>query len=394
MMNSQDSVQGFVEAHYYPNGKKTYHASLTDGRPAWAPPSEGVGFSQEDNIDLNQHDLVVEFERMLFSEKRLTWCAVYCRSTDETVGDRRQYAGVGLWLSEYQITNFPDIIECLRQLLTLVSGKFDSAVFEHNAKKFLKENLPKSVELASKFPDFLAGIPFAQITSSKQFVTDCKTTDTEGNIRDAANHLTYLSVGHDVGTYSRALIHIPVGTELPVSNEKFGIITRHDDKLSKIISELPKALGSSASKVKNLEAELKDAQSQNVELQASLVEKNEEVHQLETKVAALQAEIDASVQKGVSIPILSQLKLSEQNIIAAFQKYSGPVPQSQYTPPEKRGPPSPYVSTIQNPGTRNKIVPHPYGDPPKNNRFFWPLLAFSAFAIACAIGIALWLMDF
>lgn len=394
MKNSQDTVKAFVEAHYYPDGKKTYHVSLTDGRPAWAPPSKDIGFSQEDNIDLNQHDLVVEFERMLFSGKRLTWLAVYSRSADETVGDRRQHAGVGLWLSEYQITNFPDIIECLRQLLTVVAGKFDSAGFEYNAKRFLTENLPKSVELASKFPDFLHGIPFAQITSSKQFVTDCKITDTEGKIRDAANHLTYLSVGHDVGTYSRALIHIPVGTELPVSNEKFGIITRHDDKLSKIISELPKALGSSASKVKNLEAELKDAQSQNVELQAGLADKNEEVHQLETKVAALQAEIDASVQTGVSIPILSQLKLSEQNIIAAFQKYSGPVPQSQYTPPEKRGPPSPYVSKIQNPGTINKHAPHSYGNPPKNNGVFWPFLTFFAFVIACAIAIFLWLMYF
>ncbi len=394
MKNSQDTISAFVEAHYYPDGKKTYHVSLTDGRPAWAPPSKDVGFSQEDNIDLNQHDLVVEFERRLFSGKRLTWCAVYSRSTDETVGDRRQHAGVGLWLSEYQITNFPHIIECLRQLLTVVACKFDSAVFEHNAKRFLTENLHKSVELAGKFPDFFDGIPFAQSTSSTQFVTDCKTTGTEERIRDAANHLDYLSVGHDVGTYSRALIHITAGTELPVSNKKIGIIPRHDDRLSKIISELPKALGSAAAKVKNLEAELNCAQSGNTELQAALVEKNREVNQLETKVTALQAEIDASVQTGVSIPYLSQLKLTEQNIIAEFQKYSGSVPRSQNTPPEKRGPPSPYVSTIQNPRNRNKYVPTPYGNPPKKDGFFWFLFALSAFAIACAIGIFVWLMYF
>lgn len=398
MKHFQDVIPAFVEAHYYPDGRKSYHVSLTDDRPAWAPPSDDVGLSDEDNIALKQHDLVIEFKRKLVLGKRLTWCGVYSRSIDETVGDRRQHAGVGLWLSEYHITDFRHIIDCLRGLLTLVANRFDQAKFEKTSAVFLRDVLPKSIHSAIEYPDFFEGIPFTETTSSKQFVTDCKMADVEGMISDAADHLLYLSFCHDFGTYSRALIHVPVGTELPTSNKKVQIIDKHDDKLSMLISAIPRASGNVASKVASLEADLKEAQNQKVELQAGLVEKNDEVNQLETKVAALQAEIDASVQTGVSIPILNQLKSTEQNIIAEFQKHSGSVPRSQntqqYSFPENRGQASPHVAKIQTSGTANKYVPKPYGDRPKNPTSFSLLLVLTAFVIACSIGIFVWRMYF
>ena len=405
MKNSQDSIPAFVEAHYYPDGQKYYHVSLTDGRPAWAPPSKDVGFSQEDNIALNQHDLVVEFERRLVLEKRLTWCAVYSRSTDETTGDRRQHAGVGIWLYEYHITDFEYIINCLCQLLDAVATGFDKVRFEQLSASFLRLNLPGRVQVASEYPDFLDGIPFAKAASSTQFVIDCKLAGIDEKIKVAADHLIYLSFVPDVGTYSRALIHIPVGTELPASNKSVHIIDKHHNYLSKLVSSIPKASGNVASKVASLEADLKDAQNQNVELQAGLVEKNEEVNQLETKAAALQSEIDASVQTGVSIPILNQfnllkknLNLFEQNIVAEVQKLAvslpRPQPTKQFSPSEKRGQASPYVNKIQTSGTANKYVPKPYGDRPKNPMSFWLLLVLTAFVIACSIGIFVWLMYF
>jgi hypothetical protein len=405
MNESQDTIPAFIEAHYYPDGKKSFHVSLTDGRPAWAPPSKDVGFSQEDNIALNQHDLVVEFERRLFLEKRLTWCAVYSRSIDETVGDRRQNAGVGIWLSEYHITDFRYIIECLRKLLTLVANKFDQGRFEAASADFLRNVLPAYVDLAVEYPDGFQGIPFAQTTSSKKFVTDYKAADLEEMIVDAADHLSYLSFGYDVETFSRAVIHIPAGSELPTLNGKFKVIAKNENKLSKFISSIPKASGNVASKVASLEADLKDAQNQYVDLQAGLAEKNEKVNQLETKVAALQAEIDASVQDGDSIRILKQislleqkLNLHEQNIVAEVQKLSVSLPRlqpkKQFSPLENRGQASPFVAKIQTSGTANKHLAQPYGNRPKSPMPFWLLLVLTAFVIACSIGIFVLLMYF
>lgn len=405
MKNVQNFIPAFVEAHYYPKGLDYYHVSLTADRPTWAPPSKDVGFSDEDNITLNQDDIVIEFKRKMFLSKRLTWCGVYARSVDETVGDRRQHAGVGLWLSEYHITDFRHIIECLRQLLTLVANRFDQVRFEAASAEFLRNVLPTSVHLAVEYPDYFEGIPFAQTTSSTKFVTDCKMADLEEMIVDAADHLSYLSFGYNVGTCSRAVIHVPAGSELPTSNGKFQVIAKNDNTLSKIISSIPKASGNVASKVASLEADLKDAQNQYVELQAGLVEKNEKVNQLETKVAALQAEIDASVQDGGSIRILKQLNLLEQklnlhgqNIVAEVQKLAvslpRPLPAKQFSPLQNRGQASPYVDKIQTSGTANKHVAQPYGNRPKNPMPFWLLLVLTAFVIACSIGIFVLLMYF
>lgn len=402
MKSVQNIIPAFVEAHYYPKGLDYYHVSLTADRPMWAPPSKDVGFSDEDNITLNQDDIVIEFKRKMFLSKRLTWCGVYTRSVDETVGDRRQHAGVGLWLSEYHITDFRHIIECLRQLLTLVANRFDEVRFKAASAEFLRNVLPTSVHLAVEYPDGFEGIPFAQTTSSNKFVTDCKMADLEEMIVDAADHLIYLSFGYDVGNWSRAVIHVPAGYEMPTSNGKFQVIAKNENKLSKIISSIPKASGNVVTKVASLQAELKDTQNQNAELQTDLVQKNAEINQLGNQVSDLQSELDASVQSGIPIPVLTQfnllekkLNLLEQKIIAEVQKLSGSVPRSQTTQqdpsPENRGKPSSHVSTIQTTGTGNKYVPKPYGNPPKKFRFSWPLLTLTAFLIACAVGFVLWL---
>jgi hypothetical protein len=393
MKNVQNVIPAFVEAHYYPKGLDYYHVSLTADRPTWAPPSKDVGFSDEDNITLNQDDIVIEFKRKMFLSKRLTWCGVYARSVDETVGDRRQHAGVGLWLSEYHITDFRHIIECLRQLLTLVANRFDQVRFEAASAEFLKNVLPTSVHLAVEYPDCFEGIPFAQTTSSTKFVTDCEMSGLEEMIVDAADHLSYLSFGYNVGTCSRAVIHVPAGSELPTSNGKFQVIAKNDNKLSKIISSIPKASGNIATKVASLEAELKGTQNQNAVLQADLDQKITEINRLEAQVSDLQGKIDSSVQSGVPIPILNQfnlleqkLCLSEQKIITEVQKISVSLPRlqptQQYPSPGNRGKPGPHIIDTYG-GQRD-----PYH--PKKPIFPWVLLAFIAFLIPCVIGIFLW----
>lgn len=398
MKNSQGSIPAFIEAHYYPGGLKYYHVSLTVDRPSWAPPSGDAGFSDEDNIAINKADLVIEFKRKMFLDKPLTWCGVYTRSGDETVGERRQHAGVGLWLSEYHITDFRHIIECLRTLLTLVANGFEQVRFEEASAMFLRDLLPKSVHAASDYPDYLEGIPFTQSTSSSRFVTDCSMADFEGMVRDAADHLAYLSFGYNVGTCSRALIHVPAAAEPPTSTGKIQIIAGHDNKLSKIISSIPKASGNVVSKVASLQSELKGVQIRNAELQAELVQKISEIKEKDTQAAALQKEVDASVHSGVSLPIMRQLNLLEQKILSEFQNLAGNLSRPQttqhYPSQGNRGLPSPHITRQQNKGAGHPSIQQQHAKISNDANLSWPFVALIVSAIASVLVVAVWLVFF
>lgn len=398
MMDSQDQIHAFVEAHYYPDGLASYHVSLTGERPAWAPPSDDVGLFDEDNIALNQQDLVIEFKRKLFLGRRLTWCGVYSRSVDETVGDRRNHAGVGIWLSEYHITDFRYIIRCLRQLLQLVAGRFDKVRFEEGSVTFLTVVLPTSVHLAVEYPDGFNGIPYAQATSSAKFVTDCKNSDFEDLINDAADHLIYLSFGNDVGPYSRALVHVPAGTVLPTSNRNVQIIDRQDDKLSKIISVIPKASGQLASKVASLHAELKDARQQNADLQADLVQKIAYLNEKEYQIANLKQEINNSIQEDIPLQIMRQVNLLEQKMLIELKSISGYLSRAQTAQHNSS------VANIVQPLPQNylnktKVNKHPSAGKQNGNRLkslfrYWPLVALIFSVSAVAIAVFAWIKFF
>lgn len=85
-----------VEVHYYADGLRREHFPRGSTRPAWLPPADNVGLTDEYSPAEGEH--AVEWCRLVANGEKVTWFAVYGSAIDAGYGNRRNHAGIGVWL--------------------------------------------------------------------------------------------------------------------------------------------------------------------------------------------------------------------------------------------------------------------------------------------------------
>lgn len=166
------SPEHFIEAHYYAGGLR--HQSYSEGgRPLWAPAEDSVGF--QDEFPLAEGDTAVELRRFELGEDRVTWIAIYYPSVDTKLGDRRNHAGVGIWLRNGVVSDPAAFLYGLNTLAQFLAKSVDAKALGAHVEKFVERAfLPGYLKDLDGYP-FAKGAPWAPLgmVDTQQYFVSC-----------------------------------------------------------------------------------------------------------------------------------------------------------------------------------------------------------------------------
>lgn len=157
---SNEDLEPFLECHYYDDGLRHRSFQLGSARPAWAPTAEWVGFRNE--FELDKDDFAIELVKFRTGGQDVLWFALYVFAEDAEFGDRKNYAGLGVWLPSSIITAPSPLVESL-QALHKELGKDISATSSTVFKQFLSDGFLQKVSVQySTLPSALSGLKGAK----------------------------------------------------------------------------------------------------------------------------------------------------------------------------------------------------------------------------------------
>jgi hypothetical protein len=240
MENGRAGENGFLEAHYYSSGLRYHPAGLNAQRPGWAPPADAVGF--RDEFTLAPGDLVIEFQRRIYKDRRVTWVGVYVRSVDEKLGERENHAGFGLWLLEASIVDARGVVNALSQFAEKSSYPFDADAFSKQARKFLTGYLPDYIQPAMDFLPAFPGVAFATSDLLRTSFYQVVGAVVPESMHLAADQLALLTFSPDVGSTMRALIIVSNVKKHPATGGEVEVIKPDMDPVSALVSMIPSAI--------------------------------------------------------------------------------------------------------------------------------------------------------
>jgi hypothetical protein len=241
----------FLEYHFYKGGLRIDAFSVSGMRPAWAPPAEWVGF--RDEFTLDSEDRVLEIVKFEGNCGPVAWIGIYEAAPDQVYGDRRNHAGIGVWL----LGRYPHepslLVDALRALLDL-ARKDDGQRLPMQAKAFLTSYLKNYVADYVMLPRPLGGLEHAKNQIVSTLVLNLKLTDStfEKDIDDLFHRMFYI-LPEKESKNSRALIMLSSDkdfcnfTEIKkefseLSSDIIKNITPAFEEQNKIISDLQKSL--------------------------------------------------------------------------------------------------------------------------------------------------------
>lgn len=234
----------FLEAHFYAGGLRHRPYLLQGDRPEWAPAPDVVGFSDE--FLLAPNVAALEIRRLEHERRRLTWLAVYHPSVDTRLGDRKNHAGVGIWLDELTIVDGRSLVHGLDILAKKLAESIDPEGLEKPAREFLKEYVPQYVLPLRNMPEF-PGLRFSAGRLASTRLVHIQTDQSLGEAPQVSDRvLAALFSSPDPRETSRELICVSANPIAAKDAARFHIVTNADDALSKVIQEIPGAIKSLA----------------------------------------------------------------------------------------------------------------------------------------------------
>jgi outer membrane murein-binding lipoprotein Lpp len=243
----------FLEAHYYSSGLRHHVFGNGGQRPMWAPAAESVGF--RDEFALVDNDAVIEFQRRIVDGNRVTWLGVYFRSIDEKLGDRQNYAGIGVWTNNLVIVDARKLLNALMQFAGKIAEGSNPEMLAKPAEGFLSDRyLPKYLAPISGFPSELSGCPFARSELASLALFEAVSPSQEMCWDVAADSIIGMGLSREGKfTHSRALIRLPADGKPSIDKEIFQALTEDTDVLSDFVSEIPAVLDALSSRATSLE---------------------------------------------------------------------------------------------------------------------------------------------
>ncbi|CAN1516528.1 hypothetical protein MCEREM21A_00959 [Sphingomonadaceae bacterium] len=194
----------FLEYHFYKGGLRIEAFSVSDLRPSWAPPAEWVGF--RDEFTLDPEDRVLEIVKFEGNCGPIAWIGIYEAAPDQVYGDRKNHAGIGVWL----LGRYPHepslLVDALRSLLDL-ARKDDGTRLPLQGKTFLSNYLKDYVADYIMLPRPLGGLEHAtnQIVSTLVWQLNVSDNKFEKDLDDLFHRIFFVLPEQDAKN-SRALI--------------------------------------------------------------------------------------------------------------------------------------------------------------------------------------------
>lgn len=288
--NDQLNSPFFLEAHYYSAGLR-HHVFANGGkRPSWAPAPDSVGF--RDEFVLEHDDAAIEFQRRNVSGNRVTWVGVYYRSIDEKLGDRQNYAGIGVWANELVIVDAKKLLNALMQFAGKIAGGGNPVSLAKQAAGFLSDRyLPKYLAPISGFPPELSGCPFSRSELATLGLFEAIGPSQEMSWDVAADAIVGMGVSREGKyTHSRALIRLPASGKASDEKGRFEALTEDTDVLSDFVSEIPGVVETLSSRAVSLERKAEQLNIDLSESQARAFALETERNQLEERLVAKEGE--------------------------------------------------------------------------------------------------------
>jgi hypothetical protein len=282
------SVDAFLEAHHYDGGLRTVPLGRGGARPDWAPHAERVGF--RDEFVLTDRDQAIEFYRVRHQGRKLTWLAVYRRSVDRSYGDRRNHAGVGVWLIDQMVVEPRKLLKGLSVMAEAVSqnGPLD---LESDAAHFLSGFLPKYLLAMDSVPAALQGWEFnsPEQAQTQTFVAPVGTPDQP--FEHVAGQIAAMSwLPGPAPQFSRAVILLREGSGDMPAGGRFTPEPVDRDPLPAILRQIPLAMESDHRESGRLREQLDEAAARHENLSRRLDAGKTAFDSLSAQSEALQAE--------------------------------------------------------------------------------------------------------
>jgi hypothetical protein len=325
------AFKGFwADIHYYAGGLKTATPGQQQ-RPQWTPPPNFVGF--QDEFTLGPDDYVIELRRVIYNGNPLSWVACYTKSIDKNLGDRDNYAGIGIWICGLTLLQASWLLASLRNVAKLIASEGYSDNVDRLAGSFIREFLPKYFVSSEELPPGFSGIPYGTGVLPQTSLYRCEpgqSTVRHLEIASAALLNAFLANAPFCHT-DRLLILLPTST---ADKEQSAVLLDEGVKLATdILAGLKAAWDSSVQEFQkvrthanSLETSLRDASNALYardeslrHLQSQLTEANEKIQALET----LMNEVRSSPDYGVA-QRLSDLSAKVGQVLTAVQASQRP----------------------------------------------------------------------
>lgn len=374
---SGDASPFRVDAHYYSGGLHVHAFSPLKGDVSWvpSPPEDFAGF--RDEFTLAKGDYAVEFSRLFYKGRQITWIAVYHRSVDEKFGDRANHAGVGVWLLEHFAKQPALLLVALRGIADILATRGIDAISSDVKALQGAEYLPKYISEFREVVPSLSGWPFAaeKITETALF---CAHDGESDGWRDVADHIIRMTVlpPPSRGT-SRALMLVSQSAErLATVGSRFTRI--RGGVGAEIVSALPMALESAGREHGEMRRRIQSAEEAAARLQAEADRERRKNAELSHRIADLEGQVAESDIRRRLFSIDQKLEGIARSGVGASQidQVLHEIKRLQHTAPPAFSP--------------SQIMPH-FGSEVRQPRGRWlqPLLWFAAAAAFVGIVLAL-----
>lgn len=294
-----DAEKAFLEYHFYKGGLRTEAFSLSGARPSWAPPTDWVGF--RDEFALDPDDRVVEIVKIEGDCGPIAWISVYEAAPDQVYGDRKNHAGMGVWL----LGSYPNepslLVHALRSLLDLARKDYGQRL-PAQTKTFLSEYLENYVAEYEALPRPFGGLTYAtnQVASTLTRHLDVTHEKFEENLDELVYRLFYL-LSDDASENARALILLTPKVKL---RETAATDIQRGRLASDLLKQLPIAMRAQSQLIASLRQELNEERKAVEELDGKVDQLNSEVmsarrraNDAESQLKDLQASLEENDER-------------------------------------------------------------------------------------------------
>ncbi len=278
-----------IDAHFYSGGLRIH--PFDSAADLWVPaqPDRFVGF--RDEFQLAAGDAAVEFVRLLYNRRKITWIGIYHKSVDEKFGNRGNHAGLGVWLLNHFACEPILLLEALDHITRTLAARGIDAIGNEVHALQSDEYLPKYIAPLGDLTPDLSGWPYSAEPVAGTALLVARRTAGSNAWRDVADQILRMTViPPQEPTQSRAVIFIPGGenmqtyADLPRAKGGFA---------AELVAKLPAALQSVSSDYHAMQARVAAAdrsveslQSQIEDGRSHLTQMGERIRELEGQVAA------------------------------------------------------------------------------------------------------------
>jgi len=333
----------FLEYHYYRGGHRTGFIGSGQARPGWAPPAERVGF--RDEVPLGADDLAIEIAKFEGNGFPVSWIGAYRRSPDQIYGDRRNHAGIGVWLPGKWPSAPALLIDDLDTLLRIYQ-QADAKEFTAKAKAFTAYYLADRLADYRELPSPLSGLQAArtqtQLLASSGYLIDREAEDYPRVLDDLVFRLFFFLDRDEEGNTRHRAIVLRTGQKTIESLSGKGLEIHKSFRFaSDFLISLPEVFESQARENSKLHSALGVEKSRTGQLETALDTARERASEIERENKELRTSLEGNDEHRWHAAILKEMagiRTAIQNIALELGQSrsapSQPPPGTSIRPPE------------------------------------------------------------